>query len=90
VPGSTLGGERSRDGLAPDRARMTMRTGGDRGDSAARPTNSLRAAPGVEAGQLAPGRSCPRPRLQLYTHAIADVQGEDVATPAAFALTGTI
>ena len=35
------------------------------------------------------GHANPAITLQLYAHAIADVQGEDVATPAAFALTGT-
>lgn len=35
------------------------------------------------------GHANPAITLQLYAHAIVDVQGEDVATPAAFALTGT-
>jgi len=35
------------------------------------------------------GHANPAITLQLYAHAIVDVHGEDVTTPAAFALTGT-
>lgn len=35
------------------------------------------------------GHATPAITLQLYAHAIADVHGDEIATPAAFALTGT-
>ncbi len=35
------------------------------------------------------GHANPAITLQRYAHAITDVHGEDIVTPAAFALTGT-
>ena len=35
------------------------------------------------------GHAKPAITLKLYAHAIADVQGDDVPTPAAFALSGS-